>query len=357
MSEPPTPPGVEHDDSTAALTRLAVIGAGSVLIAALISPAITSLLINLPDSPAWLGKVNDYIRGKGYASVFARVVMVSAVIGVVLSYRVLGLTQPRRFGLIPPTAFHRRDWLVGFAIAMSCVLSAVALKFAVGEIVWSMDPIGSVIGRLFKGAFSAVLIGAIEETIFRGLLLGALYRKFGAVPAMLLGNIIFSGAHCMQAVKGEGTAASALPQAWWDLGVSVRVVEELLGVFGSDPQRTALKFFALFLFGLLTSYAAVKRRSLYLAMGLHAGTVFILQIKGSFRDLNPEFDWRGWSWLLGEKEIVPSVLAQAVMLLGLVLTVFWTRRAPTPQEDLDSIDYLPAVSCSNHSASKSIAAR
>jgi membrane protease YdiL (CAAX protease family) len=127
------------------------------------------------------------------------------------------------------------------------------------------------------------LFGAfVEEMLFRGVLLNDLLRSSIPIPrAILLGSLIFAGAHYVRAVKRRWTF----------------------------PGHVML--------GLLLCIAFVHTRSLWLPAGLHAGG--IVAIMG----IRPFVRYRGPAWITGAS-IFP--FAGVVGIAGLALLTGFVHR-------------------------------
>jgi membrane protease YdiL (CAAX protease family) len=329
-----------------------IIG-GSVLLGGLIAPAIATWLLSWPAElhvGPWTLNVPEYVAKKGYPSVFSRVVMVLATAGIVVFRRRFDLGgwwwgaasaagDLKRVGLYwRPGVFHGVDFLAGLAIAGAVIGGALWLKFAVGEFVWSPDPPSELAVRLSKTAVGMLLIALIEQVVFRGLLLGGLARKYGLPAAVVLSNLIFAAAHSVRQVQNRFACEGPL-----DVAASLRCVGEFLGGWTADPAEAGRTFLSLLAFGLLTTYAAVRRRTLYLAMGLHAATAFFVQVQGSLRarELGEAFDSAGWAWLMGGRDLKTGLIALLAMGVAWALTAAWCRSRPAPPEDSDGIFGAP----------------
>jgi membrane protease YdiL (CAAX protease family) len=321
-------------DSGRQLTWLGGIVGAAVLIGTLVGPAVAFGLSQLPRDVSVAGVEMDlpgYVARKGYPSVLSRVIMVLAVAGVIVFHRRLvpsgvGRVGLGNIGLSAPAGAAAADFAAGAVIGLMVLGALLAVKFCVGEFVWSPDPADELALRLVKAGVGCLLIAVIEEVGFRGLLLGGLRRELGTAAGVVACNVVFAGAHCLRQVKRRDMVVDGP----WDVAASWECVAEFLGGSAAAPVETAMTFVSLFLFGLLTTYAAMRRGHLYLAMGLHAATAFFVQVNPSVRDVSPAFDSERWFWLLGGTSIKPGLIVPIAMLVAGVLTAAWCRLRPAP---------------------------
>ncbi len=192
---------------------------------------------------------------------FSRVAQITAIVLVgplllwlrIRSFAEFGLARnPRKF----------RDLGTGFLLAFLPVLllGAGYLWFDIYKIKPELLP--AVLARI---ALTACVVAAVEEFLFRGVLLGLSVRAFGRIPAAIAVSLIFAAVHFLKPAK--------LPDAtveWWS-GFA-----QIPRVAGSLPPAELLLggFASLVLVGLILALAALRTRSLFLPIGLHAGWVF-----------------------------------------------------------------------------------
>ncbi len=136
--------------------------------------------------------------------------------------------------------------------------------------------------KLAAAPLTALLGAAVEELLFRGILLADLLRSLPPAPAIVSGSVIFALAHYARRVKRYWTFPGHL----------------LLGVL------------------LCTAY--VRTDALWLGFGLHAGGIALLS------GTRPFIRYRGPAWLVGAS-IFPYAGLAGLVLLALLTGVVWTR--------------------------------
>jgi membrane protease YdiL (CAAX protease family) len=180
-----------------------------------------------------------------------------------------------------PLRRNPRGWqhlVMGFLLGAGLLLLAGWGMLQAGFFVWKsaafstqgvpnkfVMPIhlGKVLPLLLLGA---TVVAFIEETLFRGLLLGIFLRALRAVPAILLLSLLFAFVHFLQ--PPDGTVIVE-PQAA-DAGFV------LLGKIFSrfaDPLSLVARFSLLAMVGGTLAYARYRTASLWLPLGLHFGWI------------------------------------------------------------------------------------
>jgi membrane protease YdiL (CAAX protease family) len=160
------------------------------------------------------------------------------------------------------------------AVGLCTALGGMALFVAT---LWSADlvqlrgwPSGS---DLALASAIACLVAPLEEWSFRGVLLRALQRSLGSGSAVTLCAALFASVHFLRldpALGGTGPVTwtsgfAALPHLFWQF---------------APPSRLGGGWVTLFGLGLLLGTAALRCRTLWLPVGLHAGFVVGLKLTG-----------------------------------------------------------------------------
>jgi uncharacterized protein len=112
----------------------------------------------------------------------------------------------------------------------------------------------------------AVIVALIEETLFRGLLLGIFLRALRAVPAILLLSLLFAFVHFLQ--PPNGTIITE-PQA---ANAGFVLLGKILSRF-AEPLSLIGRFSLLAMVGGTLAYARYRTASLWLPLGLHLGWI------------------------------------------------------------------------------------
>jgi membrane protease YdiL (CAAX protease family) len=210
---------------------------------------------------------------------------------------------------LAPNARWGRDLAIGLALA-------AGLLFALGEVflltdlyTWRLPLKWS---ALPNAALSAAAVSVLEEALFRGALLGLVLRSARTWPAQIFVAAVYAIVHFLKPPLDAAQLASELGSISWLSGF--QLLPKVFWQF-ADPWLLLGGFVTLFLVGLILGRVTQATRSLWCAMGLHAGWVFGLKIFSAFTaptrpDLLP---WVGQNLLIGLGPLV-TVLVTAALL-------------------------------------------
>jgi hypothetical protein len=135
-----------------------------------------------------------------------------------------------------------------------------------------------------KAILSGLVVGLIEESIFRGALFSSLYKKTGAIVTVSLTSLVYAAVHFLKyRALPEGTEIS------WTTGIEI--LPEALFRF-SDPNIID-HFLTLFVLGVLLSMVRIRNGNIAMCIGIHAGIVMTMKVTGRFSDYTPgsQFDF------------------------------------------------------------------
>ena len=152
--------------------------------------------------------------------------------------------------------------------------------------------------RLGKVVLAAISVPFIEETFFRGIVLGILLRTGRKLLSVIAVSALFAAVHFLKGSEWEP------PMVTWTSGF--QSIGDAFAGFG-DPMMVLSAFATLFLIGCILADARVLTCSLWLPIGLHAGWILA---SGMFSWLaRPQrigLPWLGKNLLIG---IIPLGLA------------------------------------------------
>lgn len=238
---------------------------------------------------------------------FNRAVLIAALALLWPTIRSLRIQGVRELGLEPDRQW-RRHFLIGFAVAAAAVgaMAAAYIMFDVyhwkkPRLPWESLP---------KLALSALVVAVLEEALFRGALLGLFRRTLRPYPALVLVTALYAVLHFL---KPDDELQIA--QVGWLSGFEV--LPHTFHQF-ADPVALLAGFTTLFVLGWLLGYTTLKTRALWMAIGLHAGVVFVKMSFSKFtkRDLEA-LPWIGQELQIGLVPVAVLCLAGVGLWLGL----------------------------------------
>ncbi|MEP7078614.1 MAG: CPBP family intramembrane glutamic endopeptidase [Chthoniobacterales bacterium] len=159
---------------------------------------------------------------------------------------------------------------------------------------------------------ATIVVPLVEETLFRGLILGVLLRGMSKAAAIFLTSALFSVLHFLKAPENTNAVVTATSGFVSIANAFVQFGQPLLLLAG---------FSTLFLIGWILADARVRTQSLWLPIGLHAGWIFA---NGVFNKIaHREMVMLPW---LG-KNLLVGLIPLGVGLITWALVRTWLRYA------------------------------
>ena len=256
-----------------------------------------------------------------FARIFNRIVMIGMLLAVVIFVR-FRKEMLVRFGMDWRKDSRRLFW-TGFLTGSIVLALFTITQLLTGNAHLSFRDLSwqRWVYKFAACLSGGLLIATMEEFFFRGFIFTALRDKVfrGSVPfAMVVTSLFYAAIHFVSIRR---------PVISQDPGFmdSLKMIAAPLQSF-ADWHAVWPAAIGLFLFGMVLNYCAVRTRSLYPSIGLHAGAVFFVRIIGlfiSFLEKNVLF----WS----TKKVYDGVLGWIFLLLiGWILSKL-LKKADVPQ--------------------------
>jgi membrane protease YdiL (CAAX protease family) len=282
--------------------RLAVYFAAVIVVGALIAPVLFWAAQGLARYQTFA-----FLARFDFELFFHRALLVSALLFLWPLLRLVGVRRLGDLGLRPNP--HRwRDLTGGFLIALVPLSACGAVLIATH--VYSIRPTISW-EPLIRTSASAISVPWIEETFFRGLVLGILLRSGRKYLAMFVTSALFSVVHFLKAPEGTS------PTVTWASGF--QSIAHSFAQF-SEPMLVLAGFTTLFLIGWILADARIRTASLWLPIGLHAG--WILGNGAFSRIARRELVMLPW---LGRNLLV-GLIPLAVLCVTWMIVRLWSKR-------------------------------
>lgn len=276
--------------------RLLIYFAATILIGALLAPMIYWVC-------QWIAAHGFFpvLAGTDFERYFRRALLVAAIALLWPLLRSIQLRSLRDFDLAPNPAW-KRDLLAGFLFGAIPLFCFGAVLILVG--IYSPEPMVNwlVFTKIIP---TAIVVPAIEETFFRGLILGILVRSGPKYMSILVTSALYSIVHFLKAPEQTSTIVT------WTSGFNS--IAHSFAQF-ADPMLVGASFTTLFLIGWILADARVQTHSLSLPIGLHAGWIFA---SGAFNKLaNLQvvmLPWLGRNLLVGIIPLGVGALTWVIM--------------------------------------------
>lgn len=298
MASPPGPV------ARVALTLLAI--AATIGLALVVAPAVHAGLVAIGlDRP--------------YAKIFRYVTAVLLL--------ALGLAALRPWRDVPRDLYGLRGprsrpalALAGALTALTVLLAIALFDAAAGHLRWDPRGMAKVEKRWVEAVARGVVVGVLEEIVFRGWAFERLRPRLSRFAAAALVALAFGGLH--------GFRESDAPKG---LVPSIGAGVEILASWGrnlADVGEFGPSFVGLFLLSLALTAAYLRFRTLWFGVGLHGAAVAWLPLHSAATHREILRDWAGSKWLY---DGLPGWVALAVLAGAL-----WPRGAsesPSPPRE------------------------
>ena len=207
----------------------------------------------------------------------SRSILVCAVLLFYPAYKLLNLESFNTIGF-PYTAYKTslaKAWLLGLIMLLPVSGYFIGCGFRLWEPLAAapyLKPLASIATAIIAG----LIIGLIEETLFRGLMQTILANSFGLILGLLCVNFVYSSVHFLTIPEDI-----VIETANWFTGFSM-----FFAAFSplGDIQTIWDSWFALFAAGLFLSFVRLKTNNLMWCIGIHAGWVAHIKIFKGFTD-------------------------------------------------------------------------
>ena len=244
--------------------------------------------------------VFPFLAKYDFDTFFHRAILIAAVLLLWPLLRVSNVRGLADLGLASNPRWAR-DVGAGVLLSLIPLLFCGALLIALNIYSFRHVFVWPRLGKVFLAAASVPLI---EETFFRGIVLGILIRTGRNLLSVVAVSAFFAGVHFLKGSEWEPAIVT------WTSGF--QSIGDAFAGF-DDPMMVLAAFATLFVIGCVLADARVLTRSLWLPIGLHAGWIFA---SGAFswlaRRQMVALPWLGKNLLVG---IIPLGLAAVTWLL------------------------------------------
>ncbi len=264
----------DREAAQGALWRLALLGVGAVVLGTLVAPLLFQGMVAVSRSVEGLAS----LRELAFTRVTTRCVLILLVIGGLTLFRRGALGNHVHLGLLRTPGWSK-GLVAGFIFGVVSMLLVFAHGLAAGAHLLPDSLQGDHIAGLLTFLVSGLLVAVIEEVLFRGVLYGSLRAVGGVWLAALVSSLIFSAVHFATPVPAVGIA-----HAHWYSGLAL--IPDLF----RRVHATHYYFpfcISLFMMGIVLCFLYERTRSLYVAIGLHAGWIWALYGIGGILTRDP----------------------------------------------------------------------
>lgn len=235
-----------------------------------------------------------------------RGLLIVALAALPLYLRGAGIRSWSDVGLDPRRIEWRR-WAAGFALGFVSLAVVCVVSLTAGGRVFDFAHVGRLPGRLLGALGTAVVVGVIEELLFRGAIFGTLRRAVAWPVALLASSAVYAVVHFL-------AKPAPPPDVGWSTGLTV-LPGMLRGFF--DLHTVIPAFLSLTLAGVVLGLAYVRTGDLWTSIGIHGGWIFWLKSYGYVTRPAPGAN----AWLWGSNKLIDGWFALGMLAAVLALVL------------------------------------
>ncbi len=284
------------------LFALLLIFIAAPLLAALVSPWIYQWLQSFatPDS----------VLDAPFHRVTSRIVLLMVAVLLVPAYKLSGFKGRADWGL-PKSSNVWKLLGTGAGLGIVSMLIVYLIGTALGVFMWDTKGKTTVeiVFKVFQIIAGGLFIGFFEEILFRGFIQNALKKSLGVIAAVLIGSLFFSIVHFMRPTDPE-----VMNQ--WNSGLML-----FQNLFGRAGDSFAQEASTLFCMGLVLAMLCHWMKSVYVAIGLHAGWVWVMMFFRLFTE-----NQKNMVWLYGTSDWVSRGWIGPIMALMVLAAILLTQK-------------------------------
>tara|TARA_R110000782_G_scaffold160186_1_gene252232 strand:- start:1006 stop:1884 length:879 start_codon:yes stop_codon:yes gene_type:complete len=172
-----------------------------------------------------------------------------------------------------------------YGMIIMLIIEVLLLLLGIHEIDTNRSiTMASIAERIAKALLAGLLIGLVEESIFRGALFTGLYKQTGAVITVFFSSLVYSTVHF---IRYRDLPADT--DISWLTGISM-----MPEAFRRFHEWSIVDYFlTLFIFGVLLGLLRLKHRGIAACIGVHAGIVMLIKLADYFtnRTHNSNYDY------------------------------------------------------------------
>jgi membrane protease YdiL (CAAX protease family) len=243
--------------------------------------------------------------------------LILALAGLWPFLQALGATSFSEIGLSTASG-PSRHLLRGFAVGFgSLAILALLVIIGGGRTLAHDVTVHKILSAILSGLATAIVVGTLEEILFRGGIFGGLRRILAWQFALFISSAVYALVHFLQPADLTGPVH-------WNSGL-ILLPAVLHGFV--DLRLLLPGFFNLTLVGLLLGLAYQRTRALYFSIGMHAGWIFWLKTYGAFTLAAPT----AALWFWGSNKMIDGWLSAVVLVITLIcFPVFCPRHKNAP---------------------------
>jgi uncharacterized protein len=284
-----------------ALTFLSVL-AGSLFFGAIVAYPVFIALAQFNELP--------------FHKVISRTTLFSGFLFSILYLKYCGLLSKQGLAWNTGRLSKRRMFLSAFisGAAILILLDGILIFLGIYQFDPHVDWNVATLGRFFvKALFAGILVGFIEEVLFRGALFGGLKKQSNASIALVVTSLVYAAVHFL-----KYRAVPDSVEISWFTGVEIFPA----ALFRFSNPVTIDSFITLFILGVLFAFIRIRSESIISCIGLHAGIVTALKF---FNYITNFAGGTSYDFLVNKYDHQFGYLASLILLLAILIYYYVSK--------------------------------
>ncbi|MBM2835099.1 MAG: hypothetical protein HW406_2260 [Candidatus Brocadiaceae bacterium] len=284
-------------------------------ISSLLAPLIKIAADMLIPQSALVTDLLNYKHGSyDFGKVLRRIILGVAILVIFLFRKPLMINSLSTIGIKHTTGWWEHLQM-GFFLSTGIFILYTSFLFITGTKILEVDAksLGDLFFQLFKILLIAGLVGCIEEIFFRGFIFQSFLYNMHTISAVCASSLFYSLLHFFR--------VKLLVSPGFQPFIGFKVIYQSFAYLLIHFNTMFPTLFGIFLVGVVLSYACLRTNSLYFAIGLHAGWIFLIKTNILL------FDHVGTNlrWLFGDSKVVTGVLGWGLLIVTLFLVRLVTK--------------------------------
>ena len=248
--------------------------------------------------------------------VASRAVLLVVIVLLITLFKKFGFSSWQQIGYSHTAKDFFKQLRNGIAIGLLIMTPVVAGLLICGNRVIDADwdfTFSNIASLILTALIAGVLIGLLEETIFRGVMLTSIQRHSTALFAIISSSTVYALVHFLQ-------PNISINDPNWQSGFVIlhSALQPLL-----QPALLFDSFLALWLAGIFLAIVRVRTNQLALCIGIHAGWVFTIKVFKRITDTNVTSEF---AFLTGNYDKVIGYLAALCIALAIIIFLTANKR-------------------------------
>jgi membrane protease YdiL (CAAX protease family) len=269
---------------------------GALLFGAIVAYPVHAVLAHISETP--------------FHKVIGRTTSLSGLLFSILYLRYCGLLSKQGLGWsagrLTKMQMFSRGFISGVIILL--VLDVCLLMLGIYQFDERVDwNLATLLWIAVKALLTGVLVGLVEETIFRGGLFAGLNKQANASVALFVTSLVYAAVHFL-----KYRAVPAEVEIGWFTGIEIFPA----ALFRFSNPVTIDSFITLFILGVLFALIRIRSNSILTCIGLHAGIVACLKF---FNYLTNYTGGTDYDFLVNKYDHQFGYLASGILLLAMLI--------------------------------------